>query len=78
MKCSTVPPLVTMQRLRFLLQMFNALMDINANTNTVELNKQDEYNKHQSRIQLHGKKHAYDFKLLNEQKIHQHTTFACL
>ncbi len=48
--------------------MFNALMDINANTNTVELNKQDEYNKHQSRIQLHGKKHAYDFKLLNEQK----------
>ncbi len=50
--------------------MFNALMDmdINANTNTVELNKQDKYNKHQSRIQLHRKKQAYDFNLLNEQK----------
>ncbi len=42
-------------------------MAINANTNTVKLNKQDECNKHQSHIQLQGKP-AHDFKLLNEQK----------
>ncbi len=59
--------------------MFNALMDmeINANTITVELNKHNEFNKHRSHIQLH-RNQANDFQLLNEQKIHQHTTFACL
>ncbi len=40
----SMPPLVTTRRLRFLSQMFNALMDMSfyTNTNTVELNKQDE------------------------------------